>query len=220
MVNVPDENSLVDGLGLRVAAQAEGGITGHEQLLIDRTMRLVTSHAAFPQGGMLKHKRPGLILVALGAILICPRHGQSARRLEEVISVRIMALPAIHVPFDHRMMLREHKVALHIEMAFKAGGGILAGIDDELGTTAGFNMPAAGPMTGFATGLARHGGVGVVKAAMWTGGKFADKVGVTILAGAVAGIMGAGDFQGGDHQARLGDAGKAGQSQAGGNANG
>jgi len=220
MVDVPDVNPLVDGLGLRVAAQAEVGITGHEQFLIDRPMRIVAGHAAFPHGIVFKHEGPGLILVALGAIFVRLRHGQSPGWFEEVSPMGIVALHTIHVSFDHRMMLGQHKFALHFQMAFKAGGRILPGINDELGAAAGFNMPAAGPMTGFAPSLAGHGGGVVVKPAMRAGGKFMDEVGVTILAGTVADVMGTGNFQGGDHHARFGDTGNGQQRQTGGNTDG
>jgi len=55
---------------------------------------------------------------------------------------------------------------------------------------------------------------------MRAGGEFMDKVGVTILASAVADVMGAGNFQGGNHDARFGDTGANKQCQAGGNTDG
>ena len=75
---------------------------------------------------MLEDKWPGLVAMALRATFVLPRHGQPARRFHDVAAVRIMALHAVHVPFDNRMMLRQIKFGVDVEMTLKTGRRILA----------------------------------------------------------------------------------------------
>ena len=157
VIRVPDINLPGRRLGLCVTAQAKVGVTCHQQFLIDGTVRAVAGHAAFAHGVVGKHKGPGLILMTLGAAFIRARHGQSARRFEQVTPVRVMALHAIHVSFNHRMVLGQREFRMHIQMTLKAGGGVMAGIDDKFGAAAGFDVFAAGSVAGFAARLTRHG---------------------------------------------------------------
>ena len=116
---------------LRMAAEAEIGIANGEQLVIDGTVRIVARRAAFAHGGMFKGEGASLLLMALRAIFILARHRQSAVRFHDVHAVWVVALDAIHLSFEHGMVLREMKLSLRLEMAIQAGLGFLAGIDDE-----------------------------------------------------------------------------------------
>ena len=105
---------------------------------------------------MFKDERAGLIAMTLRAAFTGPRHGQAAGGFEDVAAVRIVAVHAIHPPFNDRMMLGQVKFSMRIEMALKTGGGVVARVDDEAGRAAGFDMFAARAVTGFAASLAGH----------------------------------------------------------------
>ena len=94
----------------------------------------------------------------------------------------------------------------------------MAGIEDKLGTAARFDVFAAGPVTGFAAGLACHDRFFIVKTPVRAGGKFADDLHVAILAGGVSHIMGVWNRWRSDHRARFGGAGNNQQRHAGGQA--
>lgn len=57
-------------LNLRMTLEAKVRIAFHQQLSIDRAMRIVANRASFPQGFMLKHKWAGLLAMTLRAVLI------------------------------------------------------------------------------------------------------------------------------------------------------
>jgi len=93
---------------------------------------------------MLENKRPGLFPMTLRAILIETGHGQSSRRLEDVRTMRIMALDAIHAVFNHRMMLRKVEFGVCMQVAIKTCRRVLARIDNKFATPApGSDMFAA-----------------------------------------------------------------------------
>jgi len=134
-------------LHLRMTFQAEIRVALNQQLAIHRTMRVVTDSAAFPQCLMFKNEWPRLFTMTLCAILVEPRHRQTAAWLENVAPVRIMALHAIHPPFDDRMMLRQIKFSMRLQMALKTGSRIFSRIDNEsTAPPAGLNVFAAWPM--------------------------------------------------------------------------
>jgi hypothetical protein len=59
-----------------------------------------------------------------------------------------MTLGAIHFLLQHRVVLRELKLALLRQMALEAGRWILAGIDDEFtSSAAALDMQAGGSVT-------------------------------------------------------------------------
>lgn len=68
---------------------------------------------------------------------------------ENIAAVRIVALNAIHRAFDDGMMLWKREIGVNLHMTLKTGCGIFAGIDDEF-CVAGFDVSAAGTVTGFA----------------------------------------------------------------------
>ena len=111
-------------------------------------MRVMTNGAAFPQSFVLKDKRAGLRRVALRATLILTRHGEPTRGLQNVTTVRVMAIHAIHVALDDRVMLRQGKFRMGIQVTLEQGFRILAGIDDKLGRTTGADVLAAGVVAG------------------------------------------------------------------------
>src|SRR5260221_12609656 len=85
---------------------------------------------------MLEHKRAGLLAMALGALLVQPRHGETASRLHNLLSVRVVTLHAIHSSFDDRMVLRKIEFRVDLEMALKTGGWIFCGVNGGIASPA------------------------------------------------------------------------------------
>ena len=181
-------------LVLRVAAHAKVGVVIDEHLLVDGTVGVVADGAAFVHRFVLKNKGAGLVLVTLRATLILPGHGQASRGFKDVAAMRVVAIRAVHVPFNNGMMLRKVEFALHIEMALKTGVRFFAGIDDEFCFAAGADMLAAGAVAGFAATGAGHGRIFDVQARMRAGGKFPRNFHMAIGAGFIPDIMRPGNF--------------------------
>lgn len=124
---VADINLTRRPLDLRMAFQAKIQIALNQQLSIHRTMRIMANRAALAHSLMFEHKGPGLFAMTLRAVFVEPCHRQTARRarlgcdgrLENVAPMRIMALHAIHLPLDHRMMLRHSKFCFRLQMALE-----------------------------------------------------------------------------------------------------
>lgn len=192
-----DENAAGAGRvarQLRVAFQAQVVVALDQQLRVDRAVGVVADGAAFTHGFMFKDERPGLFAMTLGAGLVKPRHGEAAGGLHDVVTVRVVALHAVHFAFDDGMMLRQVEFRVRLEMTLKAGRRVLAGIEDEFAAaTANGDVLAAGTVAGFATILALPGLAVEAQTRMRAGDKTARVVGVTFEAGAIAGEVGAFD---------------------------
>lgn len=177
-----------------MAAQAKVGVIINKHFLVDRTMRVVADRAAFAHRFMLENKRARLGHVALRATLILPRHGQAALRFEDVTAVRVVAIHAIHVAFDDRMMLRQVKFRLYVQMTLKTGLRFFTGVDDEAGLAAGMDMLAARAVAGLATALAGHRRIFNMQARVRASREFSDNIRMAIGAGPVADVMRSGNF--------------------------
>ena len=147
----------IRALVLRVAAHAKIGVVINEHFLVDGAVRVVADGATFVHRFVFEDEGPRLVLMALRAALVLPGHRQTPHEFEDITAMRIVAVHAIHVTFNDRMVLGQVEFTLHIEMALKTGVGFFAGIDDELGFAAGADMFAAGAMAGFAAAGAGHG---------------------------------------------------------------
>lgn len=162
----------------------------------------MTNGAAFTKGLVLEHERTSLFAMTLSAAFIEARHGQAAGMFEDVGAVRIVALHAVHSPFDHGMMLGQPELSLGLQMALEASGRVFSRVDDEFAAPAsGFDVLAARSMAGFATGLPDHLGGINVDSRMGAGGEHARDVGVAIVTGAITDVCGAGNFRGGHDRA-------------------
>ena len=174
-------------LHLRMAPQTKVVIPLEQELWADRRVRCVADGAAFAHGLMFKDKGAALIPVARGARFIQLRHGQSRRRLENIVSVRVMALDTIHPSFDDGMMIRQIQLSVDLEVTLKANRRVSPRVDDESAApAAGGDMLAPGAMAGFAAGFAGPLQIVFVKAGMRAGGKSARDVGVAIRANLVS----------------------------------
>jgi hypothetical protein len=79
----------------------------------------MANRTAFAQSFMLKDIRARLFAVALGARLVQPGHGQTSGAFADIRPVRVMALSAVHLAFQHRMMLRQAELRVLFEVATK-----------------------------------------------------------------------------------------------------
>ena len=132
-------------LNLRVAFETQVWVALDQHFPVHRAVWSVTDRAAFAESFMLENKRSCLFPMTLSAILIEAGHGQSARGLEDVRAVRIMALDAIHAVFNYRMMLRKVEFGMCLQMAIETCRRVFARVYDELATPApGGDMFAAG----------------------------------------------------------------------------
>lgn len=159
MIDYADVNlSGPDGvLGVTTEAQVRVGIDEH--FPIDGTVGVVADGAAFAHRLMLEHYGPGLLAMTLRAAFVVPRHRQSARGFEDVAAVRVVALHAVHMALDDRMMLRQVELRFGLGVALEARGRVLAGIHDEpAASAADFDVFAPGTMAGLAAALSarRH----------------------------------------------------------------
>lgn len=189
----------IGALILRVAAEAEIGIVGHQHLAVDGAVRGVANGAAFAEGAVLKNNGPGLLVMARGAGLILSRHRQSACRFKNVAAMRIVAIHTVYMAFDDGVMVRQMQLCFDVQMAGEAGFRLFTRVDDESCRAARFRMSAAGTMTGFAAGKLGGGFAGNTKPRMGTAPKFPNDVSVAFRAGLVANEMRAGNGQRHDH---------------------
>lgn len=143
----------VRSLDLDVAFQAKIIVAFDEELAIHGAVRVVAGGATVAQSFVLEDVGLTLFAVTLGAGLVEARHREAAGGLHDVVTMRVVALHAIHHAFNDRMMLGEVKFGVDVEMALKTGGRIFAWIHDETTSSAADADVFAGrAVTGFATG--------------------------------------------------------------------
>ena len=128
----------------------QGMIPRSQHLIVDRTVNFMAGLTAFTHRQMLDHKWTALLLVALEAGFIHVGHrssgpGSCGR------TVRIVAIGAGHMAFQHGMVMREIELGFLFHVAGETHFGVLTGIDN-LNTfaTARFHVKARGPVTHFA----------------------------------------------------------------------
>src|SRR5271169_5060277 len=85
---------------------------------------------------MLEDDGPGLLPVALSTGFIQTRHRQPAGWFMDIAAMRVVALRAVHLPLQHRMVLWKSKLPLLLAMALETSCGVFAGIEDELAPAA------------------------------------------------------------------------------------
>jgi len=122
-------------LDLGMTAQTKVGIADGEQLRIDRAMGCVAGGATLAQCRVFENERSGLFPVTVGTGFIEARHGQPTGRLKDVSSMWVVALNTIHLALGHRVVFRQMKLCVYLEMTFVTGLGVLARIDNHFFTT-------------------------------------------------------------------------------------
>ncbi len=156
----------------------------------------MANDAPFAHRFVFVNKRAGLLAMTFGAGFIQARHGQAAFGFEDVATVRIVALHAVHFILDDRMVMGKFEFGMLFDMTLETGGRFPTGVDGEFAAAAaGFDMPAAGAMTGFATGSTGKFFLIEMDAGMNAAGEGAGDGRVTIGTSFISDEMGAGNFE-------------------------
>lgn len=121
--------------------------------------------------------------------------------------MRVVALDTVHVLLDHGMVIRELEFGVSRQMAVETRRRITARIVDELPSAACRDVPAPGPVAGFATGIAAARHVAQMNPCVRACHERPDVVGVTIQTCPVAGVMSARNLWRHVHRARCSSAG-------------
>ena len=157
VIGIADENSSAGFLFLEVTLQAQRCVAFVEQTRVDRAVRRVTTDAAFFQCFMLENEWTGLRGVTLetGFVLTEQQCSAAFHRLRQARSsaldgatdVRIMAIRAAHLAFQHRMVMRHFKSSADFEVALEARVRRTARIDDLAFIATGRDMQTSRAMT-------------------------------------------------------------------------
>ena len=172
VIDPADQQSPGGGLLLEMALEAEGLVPFREQLVVHRPVDRVAGGASFAHGLVLEHKRPALGGVAPAAGLVDSGEGRSHAAHARPF-VRIVAVAAAQLAFQHGMMKRQVELAALVQVTIKTDLRRAVRIDDVPSTAARFDVDAAGAVTRFAADLDRVGPfgpqVGVRRGFEWFG---------------------------------------------------
>ena len=116
MIRIADENPAVDSLLLEMTLETKRRVSGSQHARVDRAMRRMTGHAAFADRVMLEHKGPALGGMTLRTGLVRREKGKAATldflvetrvtAFYRISLVRIVAIDAVHLVFQHWVMVR------------------------------------------------------------------------------------------------------------------
>ena len=124
MVLTGNDRAVANRGGMfEMAFQAEIGVALDEHFLVHRTMGTMANRAALTHGVVFENKRAFLGRVAFSAGFIFAFETTSAATLDGVALVRVVALGAAHFSGEHRVAVRQAKLAALVEMALKTGFG-------------------------------------------------------------------------------------------------
>lgn len=120
-------------------------------------MLIVTGDAAFSHRFVLENKWARMLQVTLRALLVAPSHGEPRRRLKDFHSMWIVAIDTVHLPFNHRVMVRQTKLGLLVDVAIQTRLWIAPWVVDlTLNLPTARHVGAARSMARFAAGRAGH----------------------------------------------------------------
>ena len=122
--------------------------------------------------------------MALRARFIQPRNAEPARSLHDVKPVRVVALRAIHVPFQQRMMLRQTEFRVRLQVTIETRRRIAPRIYNVPSPRGDVQTPR--PVARFATGVTGARYRPKMQTGMRAPWKGADVIRVTIVADLVA----------------------------------
>lgn len=187
-----DVNMAVGGLLLEMAAQTKRGVARDQHPGVHGTVRIVAYGAAFAYRFVLKNERSELRRVALGAGFVLGHKFRAAAHDHGTL-VWTMAIAATYLALKNRVMRRQMKFSLFVQVTLKTCLRRFARIDDGIEGAAGFIVKASGTMTGFATDVL---GViaGCLQMIMGRGFKVAIDVLMTLFARLRANIGRSGDL--------------------------
>jgi ABC-type Na+ transport system ATPase subunit NatA len=116
VIDVSDENVAGCSLFLEMAFQTERGVAFGQQSLVHAAVRRMTDAATLSHRFVLVHKGTALLRVTLEAGFVSAEERKSTafKPLLDICRgalgrnpfVRLMAIAAAHLSFEHRMMMR------------------------------------------------------------------------------------------------------------------
>jgi len=172
VIRIADENAAGGGLLLEVAFQAKRLVALVEHPLVHRAVGRMAADATLAHGFVLENKRPALRGMALqtgivvgkelGAAALHALGNICAAALDGVALVRVMAIRATDLAFEHGVMVREKKRGADFGVTLETGRRRLARIDDEnIAAAAGFHVQTARAVAGFAAHVFGVGALGL-----------------------------------------------------------
>ena len=121
-------------------------------------MRGMTSDATFANGVMFENERSTLRGMTLQTGLVSAEESEAtaadglleigAAAFDRIALVRVVAIHAIHFTFQHRMMMRQLELRPDLEMTLETGVRRFQRVYDVAPATTGFDVFAAGAVTG------------------------------------------------------------------------
>jgi len=164
MIAVSDENLSVAGLLLEVTLEAKVRVALREQPLVDRAVRRMAAHAAFPHRFMLEHEWPALRGVALETSFVMAEQCRPPTRdllgqirsaaFNGIALVWIMAIRAADFSLEDGMMMRQLERRFHFRVALETSGWRFSRIDNkDVASASGLHVQAAWAVTRFAANV-------------------------------------------------------------------
>ena len=160
VIDIAEKNSARLSRLLEMAFQTERLIAFGQHALIDRAMRRMAGGATFAHRFVFENKRAALCGVTLQARLICAQKRDAATfdRLLQVCAstlnsasfVRIVAIRAAHLAFEHRMTMRQLEAGPHVGVTLEACGRRFARINDRMRAAAALDVQTSRAVTRFA----------------------------------------------------------------------
>ena len=182
VVEAADENLAAGRLLLKMALKAEGGIALGEELGVDRTVRMMTGGAAFPQRFVFEHMGTALGGVAFETALVLGEEGRVSTAKAGAV-MRVVAIGAGQMTFGHRMTVGQAEGTAHVQVTGEADFGGLVWINNQGGVAARLDVEITRTMTGFAANLDGVGASGL-ESRVTGGGEITDEVVVALGTGA------------------------------------
>jgi len=160
VIGITNEDPTAGSLLLEVTLEAKRGVSGRQHSLIHRTVRRVTSDTTFAHGVMLKYEWASLRSVTLETGFVARQEGESAALhfllkiciapFDRITLVRVVAIGATHLAFQHRVMMRQLEAGSHFQVTLEAGLRIFQRVNDVAPAAAGFHMFATRYVARFA----------------------------------------------------------------------
>jgi hypothetical protein len=161
VVAIADEDLAVGGLLLEMALQAEIGAALGEQLLVHRAVRGMAGNATLANCFVLENKWPALGGVTFQAGAVRTQHSDATTlhflrhvgpaAFDRVALVRVMAIGAAYLAFEHRMMMRQVERGADIGVTLETGRRRFPRIYDLAPVAPALDVQTSGAVAGFAS---------------------------------------------------------------------
>ncbi len=160
MIGITDKDPTVYMLFFKMAFETKRRVPIDQHLAVHRSMRRVTGYTALAHSFVFEHEWATLGGMTFEACLIGAEesHSSAAEVLMEggaasgdrLAFVRIVAIRAAHLIFEHRMVMRQLEFSAHFKVALETSLRITMRIDDCAPAAARFHVFATRAVTRFA----------------------------------------------------------------------